>query len=278
MWRWLGLDQSNKIFEYPGDFKKLLREIAKNTGLNLVGYRNSYLKRRIGVRIKANRLNSYDEYIEFLKKNPTEYEKLLDRLTVNVTEFFRNPSTFEAFRRKVLPALKSRRDIRIWSAGCASGEEPYSIAIIVSEFFGKELEKRFIKIYATDIDNMCLSRAFKGEYEAKKMVNVDVEMLSKYFIRVGKKFVVKPEIKRMVFFEKQDILKRRWINFFDVVFCRNVAIYFSRDSLEILYRNLYDSLRNGGFLITGKVESIIGDIKNYFEVVDNREHIYRAVK
>jgi chemotaxis protein methyltransferase CheR len=125
---------------------------------------------------------------------------------------------------------------------------------------------------------MCLSKAFKGEYEAKKMVNVDVEVLNKYFTRVGKKFVVKPEIKRMVFFEKHDILKRRWVNFFDVVFCRNVAIYFSRDSLEILYRNLYDSLRNGGFLITGKVESIIGDIKNYFEVVDNREHIYRAAK
>jgi chemotaxis protein methyltransferase CheR len=272
------LDQSNKIFEYPGDFEKLLREIAKRTGLNLVGYRDSYLKRRIGVRIKANRLNSYDEYIEFLKKNPTEYEKLLDRLTVNVTEFFRNPSTFEAFRRKVLPALKSKRDIRIWSAGCASGEEPYSIAIIISEFFGKELEKHFVKIYATDIDNMCLSKAFKGEYEAKKMVNVDVEVLNKYFTRVGKKFVVKPEIKRMVFFEKHDILKRRWVNFFDVVFCRNVAIYFSRDSLEILYRNLYDSLRNGGFLITGKVESIIGDIKNYFEVLDNKEHIYRAAK
>ncbi len=230
------------------------------------------------MRIKANRLNSYDEYIDFLKKNPSEYAKLLDRLTVNVTEFFRNPSTFEAFKRKVLPAFKSKRDIRIWSAGCASGEEPYSIAITISEFFGKELERHFVKIYATDIDSTCLARAVKGEYEAKKIVNIDDETLNRYFTRVGKKFVVKPEIKNMVFFEKQDILKRRWVNFFDVVFCRNVAIYFSRDSLEILYKNLYDSLRSGGFLITGKVESITGNIKKYFEVVDNREHIYRAVK
>lgn len=268
----------NRFFEYAGDFKKLLDEISRNTGLNLVGYRDSYLKRRIGVRIKANRLKSYDEYIEFLRKNPSEYDKLLDRLTVNVTEFFRNPSTFEAFRSKVLPELSSKREIRIWSAGCASGEEPYSIAITVSEFFGRELERRFIRIYATDIDDLSLRRAIKGEYEAKKVANVDSDMLNKYFIKTGEKYMVKPEIKRMVIFEKQDILKRRWINFFDVVFCRNVAIYFSRDSLEILYGNLYDSLRKGGYLITGKVESLAGDIKSHFEVVDNREHIYRALK
>ena len=267
-----------KIFDYPGDFDRLLREIAKNTGLSLAGYRDSYLKRRIGVRIKANRLGSYDEYVECVKRNPSEYKKLLDRLTINVTEFFRNSSTYEAFRRKVLPALKGRRDIRIWSAGCASGEEPYSIAITVSEFFGGGLGGRFVRIYATDIDSTCLARAVKGEYEARSVVNLNDEIISRYFVERDGRFLVKPEIREMVVFEKHDILRRRWMNFFDVVFCRNVAIYFSRDALELLYRNLYDSLRRGGFLITGKVESIMGDVKRYFEVVDSREHIYRVVK
>jgi chemotaxis protein methyltransferase CheR len=273
-----GLRQQNRIFHYPGNFEKLLAEIERKTGLNLSGYRESYLRRRIGVRIKANHLSSYDEYREFLKRHPEEYERLLDRLTINVTEFFRNPSTFEAFKRRVLPALKSKRDIRIWSAGCASGEEPYSIAILLSEFFGEELERRFVRIYATDIDSASLARAVRGEYEAKNMVNVSPEILSRYFTRAGRKFVVKPEVRRIVIFEKQDILKRRWVNFFDVVFCRNVAIYFSRDSLEALYRNLHTSLRRGGFLITGKVESITGEVKELFEVVDNREHIYRVIK
>ncbi|NOZ58193.1 MAG: protein-glutamate O-methyltransferase CheR [Euryarchaeota archaeon] len=263
------------VLDYPGDFSRLLREIERRSGLHLEGYRTSYLKRRIGVRIRANGLGSYDEYLEFLRRNPEEYRRLLDRLTVNVTEFFRNPSTFRAFERKVLPELASRRDIRIWSAGCASGEEPYSIAILVSEFFG-ERGRRRVRIYATDIDSASLARGIKGEYDLKALGNVEPRLLEKYFVRRGRRFAVVPEIREMVLFERQDILRRRWVRFFDVVFCRNVAIYFSRDSLEVLYRNLHTSLRRGGFLVTGRVESLTGEVKQLFEVVDSREHIYRA--
>ena len=272
------MGKAERALEFPGDFNRLLREISEKMGIDLMKYRDSYLKRRIGVRIKANQLGSYDEYLEFLRQNPQEYAKLLDRLTVNVSEFFRNPSTYEAFRKKVLPELKDKHDLRIWSAGCAAGEEPYSIAIVLSEFFGEELERRFVRIYATDIDEACIKKAMTGEYDKKRVENIETKILEKYFDRMGDVYRIKPAIKRMIVFERRDILKKKWTNFFDVVFCRNVAIYLSKEHLDVLYRNLYESLRVGGFLVTGKVESITGEVRGYFEIVDNREHIYRKVK
>ncbi|WP_457554575.1 CheR family methyltransferase [Candidatus Pyrohabitans sp.] len=265
------------VFDYPGDFRRLLREIEKSSGVCLRGYRDSYLKRRIGVRIRANNLRSYDDYLNFLQSNPSEYERLLDRLTVNVTEFFRNPGTFRAFEQLVLPRLAERQNIRIWSAGCATGEEPYSIAIALAEFFGRELEEKSVKVYATDIDAASLAKAMRGEYAPEKLKNVEQRRLTRFFVRKGENFAVVPEIRSMVLFERHDVLRKRWVSFFDVVFCRNVAIYFSRESLDVLYGNLYASLRRGGFLITGRVESLTEKVRDNFKVVDSRHHIYRVV-
>ncbi|MFQ6055760.1 MAG: CheR family methyltransferase [Methanosarcinales archaeon] len=201
-----------------------------------------------------------------LKHCNEEYEKLLKSLTINVTEFFRNPEVFKAFEKKVIPELASRKGyIRIWSVGCATGEEPYSIAML----FQKNKIKNF-KIYATDIDKNSLEEAMKGEYT--KLPNNDMKQ---FFTCMNGSYKVKDEIKYRVKFARHDVLSDKPYKNMDVIFCRNMVIYLKTEAKKKLYMDFYDLLNKSGYLVLGKTELLLGEARDRFQVVDNVERIYQ---
>jgi len=220
--------------------------------------------------------------MNILDKNPDEYDKLLDSLTINVTEFFRNPGTFDFLYENILPELiaekrfESLKTIRIWSAGCAAGEEPYSLAILLKELLGAKINSYNIKIWGTDIDDASLERARNGVYQTSGMDNLPPNLLSKYFSQGSSgEYILKEEIKKMVDFRKSDLISEMGPTNLDMILCRNVVIYFSRKLQERLFLDFLSCLRAGGYLVLGKVETLVGKAVNLFERVNNRERIFR---
>lgn len=263
-------------------FLLLLRQIAGDRGIDCSGYKSSYLKRRIAVRLRANQIKSYREYRQFLERNPEEYTKLMDALTINVTGFFRDVDVFDLFRELVLPdVIKNKEEcnqriIRIWSAGCATGEEPYSIAMILRDVLGKDLSGFIVSIYATDVDKRSLNLARRGEYEQAQVRDVPGEYLGKYFIQNGKHKVV-AEVKSLVKFKQAGLFADLVIKESDVIFCRNVLIYFSSVEQQELLEKFYGALCRRGYLIIGKTETLSGRSRDRFTCLDPRRRIYKKV-
>lgn len=232
--------------------------------------------------MRTNNIDSYMDYARFLKDNDEEYRKLLDVLTVNVTEFFRDPSVFKAFGEKFLPTIieckeaQGRRVIRIWSAGCASGEEAYSIAIVLKEFLGEKADNFIITIHATDIDEKNLEKAERGQYDDGRLKNVGARLLRKYFERDGK-YRVKEEIKKFVRFKKLDLLSAKPFACLDAIFCRNVLIYLKRETQKKIFTNFHNALVMDGYLIIGKAEMMVEELREKFELVDLDNRIYKKI-
>lgn len=263
-------------------FLALRKRIFKERGLDLGQYREKCLKRRIDIRLRATGVPTYMDYMAVLKKDPLEYDKLFDILTINVTNFFRDSSTYRIIEDKVIPELvsskkkQSKKIIRVWSAACASGEEPYSTAILFHKILGKRIKDYLISIYATDIDEKVMEKAKKGEYEAGAVSEVDEKILRRYFDR-NQKYTLKEEIKQMVRFKRHDLISDRPLTNLDIILCRNVLIYFSRDLQIRLFDKFYEGLNQGGYLILGKTESLAGESAGLFQPVSIRERIYQNI-
>ena len=230
--------------------------------------------------ILDNNTNSFADYLYILEHNPQEYDKLLDTITINVSEFFRNRETFNAVSRIVIPAIIKRKRrlashiLRVWSAGCATGEEPYSLAIMFNELFVKKLADLTTTIYATDIDEKVIEKAKRGEYEAGAVSEVDERILKRYF-KHNLKYELKEGIKQMVRFKHHDLISDNPPGHLDIILCRNVLIYFSRDLQMRLFDKFCEALNRGGYLILGKTESLAGESAGLFQPVSNRERIYK---
>ena len=263
-------------------FTLLRNKIFKDRGLDLSQYREKCLKRRIGVRLRAIGANTYSEYMAVLKKNPSEYDRLFDTLTINVTDFFRDKSTYSIIEKEVIPELlsskkkKGRKIIRAWSAGCACGAEPYSLAILFHRILGSRIGDFHISIYATDIDEKVLEKAERAEYEASTVSGVDGKILKQYFNR-NLKYSLKEEIKQMVKFKRHDLINGKAPTHFDIIMCRNVLIYFSRLLQVKLFSSFYEALNQGGCLVLGKTENLGGEPAGLFQPVSIREHIYKKI-
>ncbi len=264
------------------EFRALINQISRDRGFDCSQYRETYIKRRVAVRLRRNHVQSYREYVLFLKRNPDEYNSLINALTINVTHFFRSPGTYRVFKRVVLPGLIEDKKaagsgrIRIWSAGCASGEEPYSIAMASSEVLGKEMGNYCVSIIGTDIDDSSLVIAKKGEYTKHRVKGIDQWYLNRYFTKSDDDaYTVNDRLRGMVRFKRHNLLTDKHPGRMDVIFCRNVIIYLSRELQEGLFDNFYRGLNKGGYLIIGKVETLSKDIRKKFKVVDNKEHVYR---
>lgn len=262
--------------------EELIQTIKNERGLDLSGYKESFLMRRLNSRLRVLGIKSFGQYSEFLRNHPAEFVKLIDVLSINVTEFFRDVSMYRQFSEKILPELiESRirtnaRIIRFLSAGGASGEEAYSIAILCREALAEKKENIGISIMLVDIDPDALRKAKAGVYTMDRLKNVPPDLLAKYFIREDEmKYRVVPEIRNMVTISRLDLLTGRIPKFFDVIFCRNVLIYFSKEAHAELFAKLYRSLVMDGYLILGRTETMLGASKNLFETVDARERIYR---
>ncbi len=244
----------------PEQLERILNYINKERGIDLNSYRQTFAFRHLRSRMMDTNCCNCQEYINYLKGNPREIDLFLDDLSINVTHFFRDPDVFAAFQESALTDLIRRKSknkpnlIRIWSAGCASGQEAYSLAIMMNETLGNGKDLT-VKIWATDVDKAALKRAEAGEYEQKDLKEVNKKILEKYFVQAyNGKYSVKPELKKMVRFQRQNLISDPVLKFMDVIFCRNVMIYFTRKHQEELIAKFHESLNPGGYLVTSKVE------------------------
>lgn len=260
-------------------FELLLKKVKQKFYLDLFPYNRNFVKRRILARMRALRIKTYIEYYKYLIDNRDELFNLLDALSIQVTEFFRDPDVFLYFRDRILPRIiitkKRRRQklLRIWSAGCASGEEVYSIAMIVDDMISNEFIWR---VYGTDIDREALEIAKDGIYPKNKLKNIE-NRYWKYLESIDGKYKVKERIKRRALFFYHNLLSDPYLRNFDVIFCRNVLIYFDICSQEKVVREFYESLNKGGYLILGKAEVMPYRLCNLFEEIDANRKIFKKL-
>jgi len=263
-----------------GDFLALTRKISRERGFGCASYKEKCLRRRIAVRMRARGVHTYDDYARILDADGAEYDRLLDALTINVTKLFRNWEAYASLAETVVPELW-RRDtpsIRVWSAGCSSGEEPYSLAILFHRHAaasGALARLGGVDILGTDIDRRCLDAAALGQYEEGDFADTPDDLRRRYFTAQAP-FTVSPAIRGMTRFESRDLLgDPAPPGRFDLVVCRNVLIYFDRDTQVRLFETFHRVLAPDGFLMLGKVETLLGDARSHFAPVDARERIFR---
>lgn len=251
------------------DFEKwVFREFK----IDLSAYKSKQLHRRIESLMKRSKADSVEAYIDMLIKDPAQQQKFLDFITINVTEFFRNPGVFEDFRENVQEYVKkNKRQLKIWSAACSIGSEPYSIAMMLDEM----LVVKDYWILATDIDGTILERARLGEYSEAEVKNVSSDYRAKYFTRSGDMYTVKPELKKRIVFKKHDLIRDEYEVNFDIIVCRNVVIYFKQEAKDELYRKFSKSLKKGGLLFVGSTESMYNYREYGFEKAST--FIYRKL-
>lgn len=275
----MNLTQSYDLHEDEKEFADLKVIIKRKIGFNCEDYKQPHLKRRLAVRLRATKSKSYKEYAELLLKNAEEERQLKETLTVNVTELFRNPETYESVQHNVLPELikhkGDNRFLKVWSAGCSNGEEPYSIAIMLNEYLGSSTKRYNISIMGTDIDEDSLGKAEMGVFQPKQLEKISVERLTRFFSKKDNNYQVNDEIKRLVKIKRHDLISGPKLSGFDIIFCRNVTIYFEQKLQEILYMNFYDALNEGGYFVMGKTETLVGPAGRLFKHVDLRERIYQ---
>jgi chemotaxis protein methyltransferase CheR len=246
--------------------------VLREFNINLSAYKSNQLHRRINSLMSRVGVSSIEEYISLLKKDPVQKQKFLDFITINVSEFFRNPEIFEELKDKLKnELLKSNSSLKIWSAACSIGAEPYSIAMYLDELspMGRH------KIIATDIDNTILERAKQGEYVASEIKNIKLEYLNKYFIEKDNKYTLNSKISNMVTFKKHDLILENYDKDFDLIVCRNVVIYFNQDVKDVIYKKFGQSLKKGGMLFVGATESIYNYREYGFEKAST--FIYRKL-
>lgn len=264
----------------------LLNKLFKDRGVDFRQYRPKCIARRIATRMRATGVKTYQEYVTILNTSPQEYDHLLSVLTINVTEFFRDPEVFHILRLHILPELiqnkekRKKKIIRIWSAGCSDGPETYTLAVLLFELLGQRLFSDFlVSIYGTDIDDECITKAREGVYFAKvHMKNVDPRIAQKYFTYAGNyAYAVADKLKIITKFRHQDLVLDKPLSCVDLILCRNVLIYFSRELQMKVFENFYHALVPGGYLVLGRVESVWGEMQKYFAAIDHKNRIYQRV-
>lgn len=262
-----------------GALKKLFSLLLSEKGYDFNNYKRSSVLRRLQRRMQVTRQATIGNYLAFLKKNPTEINELFKDLLISVTNFFRDPQEFEELEKRVIPKLfegKDRNDqIRIWIIGCATGEEVYSLAILLHEYASKLDYLPQIKIFGTDISDDALKVARKGIYPESISADVSKRRLSRYFHKEDTGYRVRREIRDMVLISKHNIISDPPFTNIDLVSCRNLLIYFNSDLQAKVLRVLQYALKIGGFLFLGKSESTVGAIE-LFEQVEDTKNIYRT--
>lgn len=263
-------------------FQALTDKITRDRGFGCASYKEKCLRRRIAVRMRARGVHTFDDYGRLLDVDQAEYDKLLDALTINVTKLFRNWETYDAMARHVVPALWALPDaqLRLWSAGCSSGEEPYSVAALFyrhAELSGQAHRAARIDVLGSDIDRGSLAAAARARYEQPAFADTPAELRDRYFTP-GYPASPVPAVKSLVRLERRDLLKEPPpAGGLHLVTCRNVIIYFDRVTQEALFERFHEALVPGGYLVLGKVETLLGRVRTLFAPVDGRERIFRKL-
>lgn len=261
-------------------FRELAEKITRESDFRCTSYKDKCVRRRIAVRMRARGTETYPQYARLLDTDGNEYAWLLDALTVNVTKFFRNPATYAAIAGKVVPELWQRgAPLDVWSAGCASGEEAYSLAAAFHEH-ARDLDELAdlgrVSVVGSDIDRASLDAAHRAVFLPASFTDTPSDLIDRLFPQLGDGRTVIPAIRAITRFERRDLLQNPPPSeAFDLVACRNVVIYLDHDSQEGLLEVLFDSLRPGGYLVMGHVETLLGRARRHLTPVDVRERIYR---
>ena len=244
-------------------------------GIDFSSYKESTLIRRIERRVKINRLENFNAYVTLLKDSDKERDILQREFLIGVTGFFRDREAFESIKSNVLPKLDyAKKTVRIWSAGCSTGEEVYSMAIMIKEYLESNKIDCDVKIFATDIDTTAIEMAGEGFYPDSLIAEVDPSLLVKYFIKKEGGYKVADAIRKLVVFAKHNILKDPPFSKLDMIVCRNLFIYLKSENQLSILTGFYYSLSPSGFLFLGSSESL-GDISNGFKIVDAKWKIYQ---
>ena len=264
-------------------FQALVEKITRDRGFRCSSYKDKCLRRRIAVRMRAKRTATANEYSLALDSDPREYDRLIRSLTVNVTKFFRNWDTYSVIESTVVPALWDRQEpeTRIWSAGCSSGEEPYSIGILMHKHAAEKRQAHrleTIRILGTDIDTDCLGEAERAVYADTALGDTPPALRDRYFPQIAGLHTMLPEVRRLARFECSDLLSYKPpVADVHLILCRNVIIYFERDAQDKLFAAFNRVLAPGGFLVLGKVETLLGEARALFSPVNARERIFRKI-
>jgi chemotaxis protein methyltransferase CheR len=262
-------------------FAELMAKITRDSGFRCASYKDKCLRRRIAVRMRSRELYTFAEYASMLDADPREYPKLLRALTINVTKFFRNWETYNTIAQKVIPELWSASDdgISVWSAGCSSGEEAYSVGVLFhqhAESLGELERLSRVDILGTDIDDDCLGTAQRGLYGEASFSDTPAAIRERYFPHAAGLRSVMPAVKGLASFSVLDLLHGDPPpRLFDMIVCRNVIIYFDREAQDKLFAEFHASLRQDGILVLGRVETLLGGARELFRPVSSRERIFR---
>ncbi|MCX4670860.1 PAS domain-containing protein [Streptomyces sp. NBC_01381] len=256
----------------------LLGFIRDSRGFDFTGYKRSTLGRRIRKRMDDVGVQDYADYRDLLETDTVEFRTLFNTILINVTSVFRDPDAWELLQREVVPQLIADlgpdEEIRVWSAGCSSGEEAYSLAIMFAEALGIEESLNRVKIYATDVDEEALREARSGQYPARNLESLPTELRDKYFERHGGHYVFRPDLRRRVIFGRHDITRDAPISRLDLLVCRNTLMYFNVEAQTQIVDRFHFALREGRYLFLGKAEMLLSDGER-FEALSIRQRIFR---
>lgn len=240
-----------------GSYENFKESIYQMTKIDLNSYKERQMKRRIDSLITKHGIDSYKSYVEILKTEKTFYNEFINYITINVSEFYRNPEQWQVLEQEVLPYLFENfgKDLKIWSAACSTGDEPYSLVMLLSKY----LPLYKIKIFATDIDSLVMEKAKIGIYNSKSLKGLPSEFISKYFKKIDdKSYQISDEIKSCVEFKHHDLLKDPYYDDCDLIVCRNVLIYFTDEAKNRIYKGFHNALKKDAVLFVGSTEQMIG--------------------
>lgn len=263
------------------EFARIRQILLYNRGFNLDAYKDRCIRRRIAIRVRATHCASVNEYCEMLVSHKPEVDNLVKVLTIHVSQFFRNLSAFEKIRTEIIPYLfsmaqqKGATSLRFWSLGCAGGEEPYSLALILAEHFASEMQKVPVIIDATDVDGVILESAGNALYNHDRLLETPLNYIEKYFTEEGHQYRLSSKIRNMVKFSQADMFNSLIYQECDLILCRNVLIYLSREQQEKVLRNIARIMDKDSFLVLGKSETILGETRSLLQTVCPVERIYR---
>src|SRR5262245_47821229 len=263
----------------PADpsFEALLEFLKRTRGVDFTGYKRTSLQRRFRRRLDAVNSESYGDYLDYLEVNPEEFEQLFEALLINVTEFFRDAPTWEHLQETVLPALLADKEddeqVRVWSAGCASGQEAYTCAMVLAELLGVEAYRERVKIYATDIDEGALTQARLAVYNAKETESVPPELRERYFERADQRLGFRKDLRRTVIFGRNNLVQDAPISRLDLLVCRNTLMYFNAETQARILRHFHFALRDTGVLMLGKSEMMLSH-RELFAAADLKKRVF----
>lgn len=245
------------------DYEGFKSAILRLTGIDLSAYKENQMKRRIDTLIRKHRIDGYEAFVNTIRSDKDLFEEFVNYLTINVSEFYRNPDQWELMDKTFIPELISMfgKNLKIWSAACSTGDEPYSLVMALS----RHIPLSQIKIIATDLDKQVIAQAKVGLYVEKSLASVPKDLKEKYFKKVGSSFQISDEIKSRVEFRQHNLLKDPYPDKCNMIVCRNVLIYFTEESKEAVYDKFNDALVDNGILFIGSTEQIMNHKAHGYE-------------